>query len=99
MSNTKRTRATGLGPHPSEGLRRLRLAMEQRGWRARELADALGVDHATPHAWLWADRKPDLDKAVLISRELGIPVELWTAPPSRPLGAPGERPRRKSAAA
>ncbi len=94
----KRTRKN-LGPHPTEGLRRLRLAMAERGWQARELAEALGVDKATPHAWLWADRKPDLDKAVLIERALGVQVDLWSCPPAKPLGAPAERPVRRARSA
>ncbi len=67
----------------------MRLAMEAKGWRGADLADAIGVDRATPHAWLWADRKPDLEKAVVIERVLGIQVELWTVPPEKPIDPPG----------
>ncbi len=89
MSNLKGTRT--LGDRQSEGLRRLRLAMESRGWRARELAEAIGVDKATPHAWLWGDLKPDMEKASVIERVLSIPIVLWTLPPEKPIPLPGEQ--------
>lgn len=83
------TRTKQLGTHFSEGSRRLWSAMKERGWKQTDLARALGKKNTgIVNRWLYGDRRPDRNSALLLQKTLGIEVTLWDAEPSEPFTVP-----------
>lgn len=77
-----------LGGNVSEGVRLLWLVMAEKGLTQEDVRNALGVARGVVSRWLYADRQPDLDSAVKMAAEYGIPTESWTVPPSRRFALP-----------
>lgn len=78
-----------LGRHFSEGARRLWLTLRKRAWSQKDLAAALGKHNSgLVNRWLYGDRVPNRESALLIYRVLRIPPALWGQHPSRPFTLP-----------
>lgn len=63
------------------GAQVLRALLERLGWSQTRLKRELGTEQAISH-WLFGDRCPGLGAAVKIRNVLGLPVDLWLAPPA-----------------
>lgn len=59
---------------------RIRRAREQRGWSQRDLARALGVEHAQISKWETGRNMPSPRYLERLGRELGVPAETFLLP-------------------
>jgi transcriptional regulator with XRE-family HTH domain len=82
------TRKKLLGRHFSEGARRLWLIMRWRAWSQKELAEALGKHTSVINRWLYGERSPDRESALLIHKVLGIAPIAWDQHPAQPFTLP-----------
>jgi transcriptional regulator with XRE-family HTH domain len=80
MSDRKLLR-TNLGLNFSEGARLLWLKMQRKGWSQTDLAGKLETSSGVVCRWLYGDRRPTLEFALVIQRVLGIAAGLWHAKP------------------
>lgn len=78
-----------LGPHFSEGARRLWAVVDVLG--RSSVARTLGVQSGVVGRWLYGDRRPSIECAAKIERELRIPARLFAAAPLEPFVPPAAR--------
>jgi transcriptional regulator with XRE-family HTH domain len=79
--STRRLLKTAVGPHASEGMRRLWAVMIERRWSQTQLAAALsppGADwSAKVNRWLYGDRRPEASGRFRMEEVLGIDPRTW----------------------
>lgn len=88
---------TRLGKKFSEGARRLWLLLAERQWSPMDLANAITAASEPKKAnrsalvsrWLYGERRPGLEYALLIQRLFGIDPALWRESPAEPFTPPG----------
>jgi transcriptional regulator with XRE-family HTH domain len=71
-----------LGRHFNEGARLLWLALRERDWNQSVAERQLGVSPGLVNRWLYGERRPGLEHALLIERALGIPASGWHREPA-----------------
>jgi plasmid maintenance system antidote protein VapI len=76
----------------STGPELLKKALDDRQMTQGQLRRRIGAPTGAISRWIRGERRPGLNMAVRLERELGIPVDAWSAAPSdlgEPLDAPG----------
>ena len=96
---------TNLGPHFTEGARRLWLRMGELGWDQPRVSREIGAGGGTLHKLMYGDRKIGLPLANAIKEKLGIDTELWGkapteafVPPAALVDEPAQQPSTGAAA-
>ena len=87
-TTTKRSYRTQLGQFFSEGSVLLWKATGRYEGGREELTRKLGIARGMLSTWLYGDRRPGIDKAVMLAKVLKIPVAAWLAVPSEPFSPP-----------
>ncbi len=90
---------SNLGPHYSDGAKRLRAELSDRKQSITDAAKALGTDDSVVCRWLYGDRLPSIRFARVVEQVYGVPMAAWSdAPKGRPLRAmkPAAKPEAAS---
>ena len=77
-------RRAHLGRNFSDGARQLWGRLKEKSLTIEDLAKIGRWSRGAAHHWLYGDRRPSLATAVVLQKELGIPVCAWSTAPRRP---------------